>query len=219
MNTKQEFNEIQETNLTTKIEELGKIHKSIASAIKDSKFLSKLRNGSREIHEIKINNTNLFMRLLTVQERREAEIISRKKWGEEDELIRNSLPALSLYYEILEILKKALTIESFNGEIIQKVTESELKELLESELYQLFQQYQDIEERYNPQTEDLWLTDEKEKSVIEYLLEELEKKKVSLNTISRLELQKVCKYLISQRDTLMDKLRTLSSPEAFSNDS
>lgn len=187
-------------NDTTSTTASKKIPEFLEGLYKDSSFLSNLRNGAHQVHEVEFEGQTLAMRLLTVKEQRETSMKARKRWMAIPELVR--LPTMNFHYEILEILTLALTIK----EAGQRISEAELEALIEGQFLNLFHIYEDLEAKYNVSL-DYILEDDR----YHELLDDLQKKKVITNSISRYELEALSRRLLSETDQLMDKLRTYSS--------
>lgn len=182
------------------LKSLGKLPKTIAGLFKDSKFLSSLRDGAHAIHEVDFDGTIILMRLLTVREQRDVGVCARQRWLAIPENMR--LPITNFQFEILETLKRALDIQEQG----QRVGDDELETLLESQFLNLYHIYEDLEARYNISL-DYILEDDR----YEELINELQKKKITTNNISRYELDAVSRRLLLETEELMDRLRMLSS--------
>ena len=175
---------------------------SMKHLFEESVFLSHLREGALTVYYVEFEGQRIPMRLLTIKEQREANIAARQKWLKLDEEVR--LPIINFQYEVIEILTRALTIQS--DELKVRVNADELDLLSEGQFLTLYQLYEDLEAKYNI-TPDQILEDDR----YEEILDILRKKKAPTNNISRCELEEASRRLISATDTLMDELHTLSS--------
>lgn len=167
-------------------------------------FLVKLRGGAQEIHEVSLAHTSVYMRLLTVKEERESELKARKLFNELDEKVR--LAHMADHYLMLCTLEKAMEVESTDGKIKSSVLFETLQLLPRNQLITLYKKYADLCDLYDLR-EDFFLDDK----AFNDLVDQIEKKKAYVKSLSRTQLEELVLSLLEKIDTLMDSLHTLSS--------
>lgn len=184
-----------------------------------SSFLSKLRSGAEVCHSVdfkvkdkegKWTTIPLWVRLLTIEEQMQINDLVEAQFKSNGDSPPSLADQVSRPIVVMRLMmERAFTVK----EKSQTVLMNELKDIPETHLFQLNRLYSDLCAQYDPSLEDLVDMD-----LIDSIIDDLEKKKVTPNNLSRQELAMVIKYLILDRVELKDRLLIFSSAESTATD-